>query len=76
MTYCESFSLPRVTLQGWFGRGLIVVPKEIGGALAIAPAVTPTRVRMGNENIVLDCDLPVPTLSADQVRSSHIHSNA
>jgi len=76
MTYCESCSLPRVTLQGWFGRGPIVLPKEIGGALAIAPTVTPTRVRMGNEKIVLDCDLPVPTLSADQVRSSHIHSNA
>jgi hypothetical protein len=42
MTYYEYCSLPRVTLQGWFGRGLIVVTKEIGGALAIAPAVTPT----------------------------------
>ena len=50
MTYCEFFSLPRVTLQGWFGRGLIVVPKEIGGALAIAPAVTPTRVRSAGAN--------------------------
>jgi hypothetical protein len=54
MTYCESCSLPRVTLQGWFGRGLIVVPKEIGGALAIAIAiastVTPTRVRSAGAN--------------------------
>jgi hypothetical protein len=50
MTYCESCSLPRVTLQGWFGRGLIVVTKEIGGALVIAPAVTTTRVRSAGAN--------------------------
>jgi len=41
---------------------------EIDGALEIAPAVTPMRVRMENGNVVLDCDLPMPTLTADQVR--------
>ncbi len=42
---------------------------EIDGALEIAPAVTPMQVRMQDGIFILDCDLPLPTLTAEQVRS-------